>query len=120
MNFKDPLQEMLQKTKTLGELKGAGYKPKSIKKELRDNLMVKLSDNENPFVGIWGYEETVIPDLERAILSMHNINFLGLRGQAKTKIARLMVNLLDEYIPVINGSENTSPLGIVNGKSYFR
>ncbi|MCK5277690.1 MAG: sigma 54-interacting transcriptional regulator, partial [Cyclobacteriaceae bacterium] len=111
MNFKDPLQEMLQKTKTLGELKGAGYKPKSIKKELRDNLMVKLRDNENPFVGIWGYEETVIPDLERAILSMHNINFLGLRGQAKTKIARLMVNLLDEYIPVINGSElNDDPL----------
>ncbi|MCK5471154.1 MAG: sigma 54-interacting transcriptional regulator [Cyclobacteriaceae bacterium] len=111
MNFKDPPQEMLQKTKTLGELKGAGYKPKSIKKELRDNLMVKLRDNENPFVGIWGYEETVIPDLERAILSMHNINFLGLRGQAKTKIARLMVNLLDEYIPVINGSElNDDPL----------
>ncbi|MCK5703819.1 MAG: sigma 54-interacting transcriptional regulator [Cyclobacteriaceae bacterium] len=111
MNFKDPPQETLQKTKTLGELKGAGYKPKSIKKELRDNLMVKLRDNENPFVGIWGYEETVIPDLERAILSMHNINFLGLRGQAKTKIARLMVNLLDEYIPVINGSElNDDPL----------
>ncbi|MCK5104981.1 MAG: sigma 54-interacting transcriptional regulator, partial [Cyclobacteriaceae bacterium] len=111
MNFKDPPQETLKKTKTLGELKGAGYKPKSIKKELRDNLMVKLRDNENPFVGIWGYEETVIPDLERAILSMHNINFLGLRGQAKTKIARLMVNLLDEYIPVINGSElNDDPL----------
>ncbi|RYF55335.1 MAG: magnesium chelatase, partial [Cytophagaceae bacterium] len=61
--------------------------------------------------GIWGYEETVIPDVERAILSMHHINLLGLRGQAKTRIARLMVNLLDEYIPVVDGSElNDDPL----------
>lgn len=111
MNFKDIPQEKLQKIQTLGELKGAGYQPISIKKELRHNLIQKLRKNENSFEGIWGYDETVIPDLERAILSMHNINFLGLRGQAKTKIARLMVNLLDEYIPVINGSElNDDPL----------
>lgn len=111
MNFKDIPQEKLQKIQTLGELKDAGYQPISIKKELRHNLIQKLRKNENSFEGIWGYDETVIPDLERAILSMHNINFLGLRGQAKTKIARLMVNLLDEYIPVINGSElNDDPL----------
>jgi magnesium chelatase subunit I len=68
-------------------------------------LIGKLRNKENVFEGIWGYEETVIPDLERAILAGHDVNFLGLRGQAKTRLARLMVNLLDEYIPVIEGSE---------------
>lgn len=90
---------------TLGELKKAGYKSRSIKQELRDNLIEKIKNKEEVFPGIWGYEETVIPDVERAILSMHNINLLGLRGQAKTRIARMMVNLLDEYIPYIKDSE---------------
>jgi magnesium chelatase subunit I len=90
---------------TLGELKKAGYQPRSIKQELRDNLIEKIKNKEEVFPGIWGYEETVIPDIERAILSMHNINLLGLRGQAKTRIARMMVNLLDEYIPYIKDSE---------------
>jgi magnesium chelatase subunit I len=99
------------KSKTLGELKKAGYKPKSIKDELRDNLISKLKNRETVFAGIWGYEETVIPDLERAILAGHDVNLLGLRGQAKTRLARLMVNLLDEYVPVIEGSElNDDPL----------
>lgn len=98
-------------SKTLGELKRAGYKPKSIKDELRDNLISKLRNREPVFSGIWGYEETVIPDLERAILAGHDVNLLGLRGQAKTRLARLMVNLLDEYVPVIEGSElNDDPL----------
>jgi magnesium chelatase subunit I len=87
--------------KTLGQLKAAGYFHKSIKEELRSNLIAKLKKKENVFEGIWGYEETVIPDLERAILAGHDINLLGLRGQAKTRLARLMVNLLDEYIPVV-------------------
>src|SRR5687767_14590042 len=91
--------------KTLGQLKRAGYKSKSIKEELRENLIRRLRNRETVFEGIWGYEETVIPDLERAILAGHDINLLGLRGQAKTRLARLMVNLLDEYIPVIEGSE---------------
>ncbi len=91
--------------KTLGELKKAGYKSKSIKDELRDNLIEKLRAGEETFEGIHGYESTVIPELERAILSKHNINFLGLRGQGKTRMARLMLNLLDEYIPVVEGSE---------------
>jgi magnesium chelatase subunit I len=90
---------------TLGDLKKTGYQSKSIKQELRDNLIEKLKKKENVFEGIWGYEETVIPDLERAILSGHDINLLGLRGQAKTRLARLMVNLLDEYVPIIEGSE---------------
>src|ERR1041384_4282308 len=101
----------MNKVKTLGQLKSTGYKFKTIRDELRFNLIEKLKNKENVFEGIWGYEETVIPDLERAILAGHDINFLGLRGQAKTRLARLMVNLLDEYIPVIEGSElNDDPL----------
>src|SRR5688500_15792942 len=97
--------------KTLGELKKAGYKPRTIKEELRSNLIKKLREKAPVFSGIWGYEETVIPDLERAILAGHDINLLGLRGQAKTRLARLMVHLLDEYVPVIEGSElNDDPL----------
>ncbi|MBS1506177.1 MAG: magnesium chelatase [Bacteroidetes bacterium] len=101
----------MNKPRTLGQLKGAGYHFKTIKDELRHNLIEKLRNKENVFEGIWGYEETVIPDLERAILAGHDVNLLGLRGQAKTRLARLMVHLLDEYIPVIEGSElNDDPL----------
>src|SRR5690606_7176257 len=91
--------------KTFGQLTDAGYTPKTIKEELRQNLITKIRQRENVFEGVYGYEDTVIPELERAILSKHNINLLGLRGQAKTRLARLMVNLLDEYIPVVEGSE---------------
>ncbi len=78
---------------------------------MRDNLREKIREGEATFNGIWGYENSVIPELERAILSRHNINLLGFRGQAKTRLARLMVNLLDEYIPVVEGSEiNDDPL----------
>ncbi len=95
----------IENIKTLGELKAAGYQSKSIKDELRDNLIQKIKNKETTFEGVHGYENTVIPELERAILSRHNINLLGLRGQAKTRLARLMLNLLDEYIPVVDGSE---------------
>jgi len=111
MNYHTIATKDLLRIKTLGELKAAGYRPRSIKLELRENLIRKLKNKEEVFAGIWGYEETVIPDLERAILSMHHINLLGLRGQAKTRLARMMVNLLDEYIPVVEGSElNDDPL----------
>ncbi len=101
----------LTSIKTLGELKQSGYVSRSIKTELRENLIQKLRRKEPVFEGIWGYEDTVIPDLERAVLAGHDINLLGLRGQAKTRLARLMVNLLDEYIPVVAGSElNDDPL----------
>ncbi|MEZ0608404.1 magnesium chelatase [Fibrella sp. WM1] len=111
MSYRNLKAKELLTIKTLGELKAAGYKTRTIKQELRDNLIQKLKAKENVFTGIWGYEDTVIPDIERAILSMHHINLLGLRGQAKTRIARLMVNLLDEYIPVVEGSElNDDPL----------
>ena len=94
-----------QKIKTLAELKKAKYKQKSIKDELRENLIYNIQNKINVFQGVHGYEKSVIPEIERAILSRHNINLLGLRGQAKTRIARLMVNLLDEYIPYVEGSE---------------
>ncbi|MEO9802554.1 MAG: magnesium chelatase [Reichenbachiella sp.] len=90
---------------TLGQLQSIGYQPRSIKDELRNNLITSIQEGNQVFEGIWGYEDTVIPDIERAILSRHNINLLGLRGQAKTKIARLMVGLLDEWIPVVTGSD---------------
>jgi magnesium chelatase subunit I len=95
----------IQKLTTFGALKESGYKSKSIKDELRQNLLEKIKNEESAFEGIHGYENTVIPELERAILSKHNINFLGLRGQAKTRLARMMVNLLDEWIPIVEGSE---------------
>ena len=91
--------------KTLGELKKSGYVSRSIKEEIRANLIKKISKKEVTFPGILGYEDSVIPDTERALLSRHNILFLGLRGQAKTRMARQMTDLLDEYIPVIAGSE---------------
>ncbi|WP_333596396.1 magnesium chelatase [Schleiferia thermophila] len=91
--------------KTLGQLKKSRYQPKSIKEEIRQNLIKALNKKINVFEGIHGYKHTVLPQLYRALLSRHNINLLGLRGQAKTRIARLMINLLDEYIPAIASSE---------------
>jgi magnesium chelatase subunit I len=99
---KNELNNMIQ---TLGELKASTYQSKSIKEELRDNLIQHIQAGTTPFQGVHGFENTVIPDLERALLSKHNINLLGLRGQAKTRLARLMVHLLDEYIPYVAGSE---------------
>ena len=92
------------KLKTIADLKSYGWESKTIKDELRDNLINSKKNKVDVFSGIHGYSETVIPDLERAILSKHDINFLGLRGQAKTKIARNLVELLDEYIPIVEGS----------------
>ena len=95
----------IKKITTLGELKNSDYTRKNIKEEIRQNLVKKISKKELTFPGILGYEDSVIPDTERALLSRHNILFLGLRGQAKTRMARLMTDLLDEYIPIIAGSE---------------
>ena len=105
----------IENIKTLGDLIKVGYQSKSIKDELRDNLINKIKNKETTFEGVHGYENTVIPELERAILSRHNINLLGLRGQAKTRLARLMLNLLDEYIPVVEGSEiNDDPFNPIS------
>ncbi len=101
--------------KTFGDLKKSGYEQKSIKEELRRNLLQNIMKKESSFEGIHGYELSVIPELERAILSKHNINLLGLRGQAKTRLARQMVGLLDEFIPVVKGSEiNDDPFNPIS------
>src|SRR5882724_6325751 len=101
----------ITKIKTIGALKASDYHTKSIKEEIRNNLIGKLQRKETTFSGIVGYEDSVIPDVERALLSKHNILFLGLRGQAKTRMARQMVELMDEYIPTIAGSEiNDDPM----------
>lgn len=101
----------MKNIQTLAELKNSGYTSKSIKDELRDNLRAKIKSGKPVFEGVHGFENTVIPELERAILSRHNINLLGLRGQAKTRLARKMIELLDEYMPIVAGSEiNDDPL----------
>ena len=91
--------------RTLRELRAAKYQSHSVKDELRRNLISKLRSGEKLFPGIVGYQETVIPQLINAILSRHNIILLGLRGQAKSRIIRLLTDLLDERIPIIAGSE---------------
>ena len=96
---------MTKNPQTLGDLKATGYRPRGVKDELRENLRRALSRRENPFEGIHGYERTVLPSLANAILSKHDFLLLGLRGQAKTRLLRLLVNLLDAEIPAIAGSE---------------
>lgn len=107
------------KITTVKDLKKAGYQSEPVKEELRRNLIAKMRKGENVFEGIWGYEDTVIPDIQRAILSRHNINLLGLRGQAKTRIARMMTLLMDEYIPVLTGTElNDDPLQPISREAH--
>lgn len=107
--------QQIQTIRTLGDLKKSGYQPRGVKDELRANLIKKIRTKETIFPGIYGFDDTVLPDVERAILSRHNILLLGLRGQAKTRIARMLVSLLDEYIPVVAGSElNDDPLAPIS------
>ncbi len=101
--------------KTLGELKKSGWQSVSVKEEMRRNLIKKMRDGDEIFSGIYGYEKTVIPQLQNAILSHHDVLLLGLRGQAKSKILRLLVTLLDEYMPIVAGSEiNDDPINPVS------
>ncbi|MDG1333617.1 MAG: sigma 54-interacting transcriptional regulator [Crocinitomicaceae bacterium] len=95
---------------TFKELRESGYTEKTISQEMQANLIERLKAGQPIFEGLWGYEDTVVPQLKKAILAGHHINLLGLRGQAKTRIARSMVDLLDEYMPIVSGSEiNDSP-----------
>lgn len=95
---------------TFKELKNSGYTHKTISQEIQSNLIAKIKAKKPVFEGLWGYEDTVVPQLKKALLAGHHINLLGLRGQAKTRIARSMVSLLDEYMPIVKGSEiNDSP-----------
>ncbi|HYU21130.1 MAG TPA: magnesium chelatase [Chloroflexota bacterium] len=105
----------MAKPSTLGELKSAGYRPRSVKEEMRANLIKKIHASEELFPGIVGYEESVVPQLENAVLSGQDIIFLGERGQAKTRMARALVTLLDDQIPTIAGSEtNDDPFGPIS------
>lgn len=105
----------MNKSKTLGELKASGYRPRSVKDELRQNLIQKLKKKQTVFEGIFGFDDTVLPDIERAVLSRHNIVLLGLRGQAKTRLARMLVQLLDEWMPIVAGSElNDDPMAPIS------
>ncbi|MEP6904287.1 MAG: magnesium chelatase, partial [Actinomycetota bacterium] len=98
------------KAVTLGELKTSGYQTRSVKDEMRTNLIKKLKSGEKLFQGILGYEESVIPQLVNAVLSKHNLILLGTRGQAKSRIIRQLTELLDEEMPIIAGSEiNDNP-----------
>ncbi len=100
----------MNQARTLGELKASGYATRSVKDEMRSNLIEKMRSGERLFPGILGYEETVVPQIVNAILSKHNIILLGLRGQAKSRILRQLTDLLDEEIPIIAGSEiNDNP-----------
>ncbi|MBA3313763.1 MAG: sigma 54-interacting transcriptional regulator [Planctomycetota bacterium] len=102
---------MPDRPKTLRDLKSSGYRSESVKSEMRRNLLAKLRRGETVFPGILGYDETVFPQIQNAILSKHDMLFLGLRGQGKTRMLRMLVNLLDVYIPIVAGSEiNDDPL----------
>ncbi len=105
------MKELHKSVKTLGQLRESGWESVSVKEEMRRNLIRKIEAGEELFPGILGYEKTVLPQLQHAILAKHDIILLGLRGQAKTRMLRQLVNFLDEYIPVIKGSEiNDDPL----------
>ena len=100
----------MRKNITLEELKSSDYENKTINQEIKSNLIARIRAKQAVFEGLFGYEDTVVPQLKKAIIAGHHINLLGLRGQAKTKIARSMVDLLDEYMPIVKGSEiNDSP-----------
>ncbi len=106
---------MSEKPRTLRELRESDYEPISVKAEMRRNLLRKLRTNETLFPGIIGYDETVIPQVQNAILSKHDMLFLGLRGQGKTRLLRLLVQLLDDAIPVVAGSEiNDDPFNPIS------
>lgn len=106
---------MSQKATTLGQLKESGWKSLSIKEEMRRNMICKMREKEELFPGILGYEKTVIPQIQNSILAKHDLILLGLRGQAKTRILRMLVQFLDEYIPIVEGSEiNDDPYGPVS------
>ena len=101
--------------RTLGQLREAGYQPRTVREEMRSNLIAKIRRGDDLFPGVVGYDQTVVPQVENAILSGQDIIFLGERGQAKTRLARSLVNLLDEQVPVVAGSEiNDDPFNPVS------
>src|SRR5262245_9630370 len=105
----------MERPQTIAELKSSGYQVVSVKDEMRRNLTGRLRLGDQLFPGIIGYDETVIPQVQNAILSRHDMLFLGLRGQAKTRMLRQLVHLLDDAIPIVEGSEvNDNPFAPVS------
>ncbi len=101
----------VHQARTVGELKAAGYKATSIREEMRRNLIKAIREKKDIFPGIIGYDDTVIPQVKNAVISGQDMIFLGERGQAKSRLMRQLINLLDEYVPVIKGCEvNDDPL----------
>ena len=106
---------MSQKPVTLGDLKASGYESRSVKRELRDNIRRALASGTPLFPGILGYERTVVPGISNALRAEHDFILLGLRGQAKTRILRALIDFLDPEIPVLQGSElNDDPLSPIS------
>ena len=106
---------------TLGELRASGYRPRSVRDELRENLITRLRAKENPFPGVIGYERTVLPQIHNAILSKHDFILLGLRGQAKTRLLRSMEGLLDDFVPaIVDSALNEDPLNPLTSESKRR
>ena len=95
----------MSQPQTLGELKKSGWKSTSVKEEIRRNAITAIGEGNDLFPGVMGYDDTVIPAVENALLAGHDVIFLGERGQAKTRMIRGMVDLLDEWMPIIAGSE---------------
>jgi len=105
----------MSQPKTLGDLKQSGYQPMSVKAEMRKNLIRKMLDREPLFPGIFGFEETVIPQIQNAVLAGQDMIFLGERGQAKTRLIRALTSLLDPFMPYVEGSEiNDDPLAPIS------
>jgi magnesium chelatase subunit I len=107
--------EAMSRPRTLGELKESGYRRRPVREELRDNLIARIRGGAPLFPGMIGYEETVVPAVEHALLAGHDMVFLGERGQGKTRMIRALVELLDEWLPVVEGSEvNDDPLAPIS------
>src|SRR5262245_14392448 len=107
----------MERPRTLGELRRAGYRSRSVRDELRANLLLKIRDGAPRWSGIVGYEQTVLPQIENAILAKQDLILLGLRGQAKTRLLRLLVELLDEAVPAVEGAPlNDDPFAPVSGE----
>ncbi len=108
----------MRRPETLGSLKSSGYRPRSVKDELRANLLAALRERRRLFPGVLGYDQTVIPRIVNALLARHDFLLLGLRGQAKSRILRGLVDFLDDAVPVVRGSEmNDDPLRPVSARA---
>src|SRR6204780_2647131 len=111
------MDQSLLKLRTFGELKGAGYRTKPVRIEMRDNLLDRLRRKEKVLPGIVGYDDTVLPEIENGILAGHHMILLGERGQAKSRIIRSLAWLLDDHVPAIAGCEiSDDPYAPICGK----